>query len=160
MRSNKACAPQLLSLCSRAQELQLMKPTSSPCSTTTEVTAMRGPLTAIKGKLAHQQRPYRTRNKYVFKIYVLLWLVFTLFPVVYQLRAETIHFYSFLYFKTMFTKAFYTIIFTGKYLWNKCWKSKSALIRKRASSDLIPPPPPNLPLLRISLVSSGVWETQ
>ena len=41
LRDNCAHAPQLLSLCSRAWELQLLKP---KCSTTREATTMREPV--------------------------------------------------------------------------------------------------------------------
>ena len=78
-----------------------------------------------------------------FKIYVLLWLSVYPFPNSIPVESRK---YSFLYFKTIFTKAFYTIIFAGKYLWNKRWNSKPALIRKCPSSDLIPPAPSPSPL--------------
>ena len=54
-RSNYARVPQLLSLCSRALEPQLLSPRAqSLCSTTREATAMRNPRTATKTQ--HSQK--------------------------------------------------------------------------------------------------------
>ena len=73
-------APQLLSLCSRAQEVQLLSPlTLEPCSATREATAVRSPhpttgeqapLAETREKPAHRNEgPARSKiNKYNYKI--------------------------------------------------------------------------------------------
>ena len=75
LRSNKACAPQLLSLRSRAHEPQLLSPRAqSPCSATKEATTMRSPRIAMKSgprspqlekACAQQRRPNTDKNKQI-----------------------------------------------------------------------------------------------
>ena len=96
--SNEAHAPQLLSLCSRAREPQLLSPSAttteicapkSPCSATREATAMRSPRTTTKSSPcspqlekahAQQQRPNAAKRerKQASKLSNLVHLIWTI----------------------------------------------------------------------------------
>ena len=79
LRRNQACAPQLLSLRSRAREPQLL----SPCATTTEAsvpraralqreaTTMRSPRTTMKTQRSHKQTNKQTRDIHLQYYYFL-----------------------------------------------------------------------------------------
>ena len=71
-RSSEARVPQLLILCSRAQETQLLSPhTATPeagklqslCPTTREATTMRSPCSTTREKSMQRRRPSTAKNK-------------------------------------------------------------------------------------------------
>ena len=68
LEANKALLPQLLTLCSRALEPQLLKPAhleSRLCSKRSH-SATRSPLTATREKPAQQQRPSTAKKKKIY----------------------------------------------------------------------------------------------
>ena len=68
LQSNEAHAPQLLSLCSGARELQLLKPMCpTVCALQQETPLQRvAPLTATREKPVQQRRPSTIKNKSTF----------------------------------------------------------------------------------------------
>ena len=64
LRSNQALVPQLLRLCSEAQEPQLLSPSAlEPELQTGEATTMRNPRTTTSKKPRQQQRPSTAKHK-------------------------------------------------------------------------------------------------